>query len=172
VSQIQAEQVALYKRYLLDAGLASAPRATVLSGLRSFLRYARHVQGLAVYDPEKVWRPTIPRQEVAYLTKAEVGLARPRCSVGRPHRACLRCAVQGRGHRSRSPGRHAPRARARHGPAQSGERARARRAGGRGAEVPVRFRPPKKMVVLALATSKTGVLEDQDTLKRRIDQAP
>jgi 5-methyltetrahydropteroyltriglutamate--homocysteine methyltransferase len=36
---------------------------------------------------------------------------------------------------------------------------------------PLRFLPPNKMVVLGLVTSKTGVLEDKDTLKRRIDQA-
>jgi len=36
---------------------------------------------------------------------------------------------------------------------------------------PLRFLPPHKMVVLGLVTSKTGVLEDKDTLKRRIDQA-
>src|SRR5215510_11342893 len=36
---------------------------------------------------------------------------------------------------------------------------------------PLRFLPPQKIVVLGLVTSKTGVLEDKDTLKRRIDQA-
>ena len=36
---------------------------------------------------------------------------------------------------------------------------------------PLRFLPPNKMVVLGLVTSKTGVLEDKDALKRRIDQA-
>jgi 5-methyltetrahydropteroyltriglutamate--homocysteine methyltransferase len=36
---------------------------------------------------------------------------------------------------------------------------------------PLRFLPPNKMIVLGLVTSKTGALEDKDTLKRRIDQA-
>jgi 5-methyltetrahydropteroyltriglutamate--homocysteine methyltransferase len=36
---------------------------------------------------------------------------------------------------------------------------------------PLRFLPPKKMVVLGLMTSNTGVLEDKDALKYRIDQA-
>jgi len=36
---------------------------------------------------------------------------------------------------------------------------------------PLRFLPPDKMVVLGLVTSKTGELEDKDTLKRRIDAA-
>jgi len=36
---------------------------------------------------------------------------------------------------------------------------------------PLRFLPPNKTVVLGLATSKTGALEDKDALKRRIDQA-
>jgi 5-methyltetrahydropteroyltriglutamate--homocysteine methyltransferase len=36
---------------------------------------------------------------------------------------------------------------------------------------PLRFVPPGKMVVLGLVTTKSGVLEDPDTLKRRIDEA-
>jgi 5-methyltetrahydropteroyltriglutamate--homocysteine methyltransferase len=36
---------------------------------------------------------------------------------------------------------------------------------------PLRFLPRDKMVVLGLVTSKTGNLEDKDTLKRRIDMA-
>jgi 5-methyltetrahydropteroyltriglutamate--homocysteine methyltransferase len=42
------------------------------------------------------------------------------------------------------------------------------RAGG---FAPLRFLPRDKMVVLGLITSKTGVLEDKDVLKRRIDEA-
>ncbi len=36
---------------------------------------------------------------------------------------------------------------------------------------PLRFVPPGKQVVLGLVTTKTGALEDKDTLKRRIDEA-
>jgi 5-methyltetrahydropteroyltriglutamate--homocysteine methyltransferase len=36
---------------------------------------------------------------------------------------------------------------------------------------PLRFVPPGKQVVLGLVTSKSGVLEDADALKRRIDEA-
>jgi 5-methyltetrahydropteroyltriglutamate--homocysteine methyltransferase len=36
---------------------------------------------------------------------------------------------------------------------------------------PLRFVPPGKQVVLGLVTTKTPVLEDKDTLKRRIDEA-
>ncbi|MFP5406814.1 MAG: 5-methyltetrahydropteroyltriglutamate--homocysteine S-methyltransferase, partial [Gammaproteobacteria bacterium] len=36
---------------------------------------------------------------------------------------------------------------------------------------PLRFLPKGKSVVLGLVTSKTGILEDKDTLKRRIDEA-
>jgi 5-methyltetrahydropteroyltriglutamate--homocysteine methyltransferase len=36
---------------------------------------------------------------------------------------------------------------------------------------PLRFVPPGKMVVLGLVTTKSGALEDPDTLKRRIDEA-
>jgi 5-methyltetrahydropteroyltriglutamate--homocysteine methyltransferase len=36
---------------------------------------------------------------------------------------------------------------------------------------PLRFVPPGKMVVLGLVTTKRGVLESKDTLKRRIDEA-
>jgi 5-methyltetrahydropteroyltriglutamate--homocysteine methyltransferase len=42
------------------------------------------------------------------------------------------------------------------------------RSGGFG---PLRFVPPGKQVVLGLVTTKTGVPEDPDTLKRRIDEA-
>jgi 5-methyltetrahydropteroyltriglutamate--homocysteine methyltransferase len=36
---------------------------------------------------------------------------------------------------------------------------------------PLRFVPPGKQVVLGLVTTKSGELEDADTLKRRIDEA-
>ena len=36
---------------------------------------------------------------------------------------------------------------------------------------PLRFVPPGKRVVLGLVTTKSGRLEDADTLKRRIDEA-
>jgi 5-methyltetrahydropteroyltriglutamate--homocysteine methyltransferase len=36
---------------------------------------------------------------------------------------------------------------------------------------PLRFVPPEKLVVLGLVTTKRGVLEDKDVLKRRIDEA-
>jgi 5-methyltetrahydropteroyltriglutamate--homocysteine methyltransferase len=36
---------------------------------------------------------------------------------------------------------------------------------------PLRFVPPGKIVVLGLVTTKTGALEDPDTLKRRIEEA-
>jgi 5-methyltetrahydropteroyltriglutamate--homocysteine methyltransferase len=40
-----------------------------------------------------------------------------------------------------------------------------------GGFAPLRFVPPGKQVVLGLVTTKTGRLEDPDTLKRRIDEA-
>ena len=40
-----------------------------------------------------------------------------------------------------------------------------------GGFAPLRFVPPGKMVVLGLVTTKRGVLESKDTLKRRIDEA-
>jgi methionine synthase II (cobalamin-independent) len=40
-----------------------------------------------------------------------------------------------------------------------------------GGFAPLRFVPPGKMVVLGLVTTKSGVLESKDTLKRRIDEA-
>jgi 5-methyltetrahydropteroyltriglutamate--homocysteine methyltransferase len=36
---------------------------------------------------------------------------------------------------------------------------------------PLRFVPPNKTVVLGLVTSKSGMLESKDTIKRRIDAA-
>lgn len=73
VGAISSERLSFYKRHLLDAGLSPVTMAAMLSGLRSFLRYARNVRGLTVYDPEKVRRPEIPKQEVAYLTKEALG---------------------------------------------------------------------------------------------------
>jgi 5-methyltetrahydropteroyltriglutamate--homocysteine methyltransferase len=40
-----------------------------------------------------------------------------------------------------------------------------------GGFAPLRFVPPGKVVVLGLVTTKSGVLEDPDVLKRRIDEA-
>jgi 5-methyltetrahydropteroyltriglutamate--homocysteine methyltransferase len=40
-----------------------------------------------------------------------------------------------------------------------------------GTFAPLRFVPPGKQVVLGLVTTKSGALEDADTLKRRIDEA-
>jgi 5-methyltetrahydropteroyltriglutamate--homocysteine methyltransferase len=40
-----------------------------------------------------------------------------------------------------------------------------------GGFAPLRFVPPGKQVVLGLVTTKSGMLEDPDTLKRRIDEA-
>jgi 5-methyltetrahydropteroyltriglutamate--homocysteine methyltransferase len=40
-----------------------------------------------------------------------------------------------------------------------------------GGFAPLRFVPPGKQVVLGLVTTKRGVLEDKDTLKRRIEEA-
>ncbi len=40
-----------------------------------------------------------------------------------------------------------------------------------GSFAPLRFVPPGKMVVLGLVTTKRGVLEDPDVLKRRIEEA-
>jgi 5-methyltetrahydropteroyltriglutamate--homocysteine methyltransferase len=40
-----------------------------------------------------------------------------------------------------------------------------------GGFAPLRFVPPGKLVVLGLVTTKSGVLEDPDVLKRRIDEA-
>ena len=72
ISHISGEDISLLKRRLLDASLAPATMAAVLSGVRSFLRYLKHVRAFQVYDPEKVRRPKIPKHEVGYLTKEEV----------------------------------------------------------------------------------------------------
>jgi integrase/recombinase XerD len=72
ITHISSENLSLFKRRLLDAALAPAIMAAMLSGLRSFLRYLKEVRGFQVYDPEKVRRPKIPKHEVEYLTKEEV----------------------------------------------------------------------------------------------------
>ncbi len=71
-SMISAENLHIYKRRLLGAGLSPGSIATSVSAVRSFLRYLRDVRGLPVMDPEKVRRPKIPKREVEYLTKEEV----------------------------------------------------------------------------------------------------
>src|SRR5882672_9192868 len=72
ITQMSSEHLSLFKRRLLDASLAPATMAAILSGLRSFLRYLKQVRGFAVYDPEKIRRPKIPKHEVEYLSKEEV----------------------------------------------------------------------------------------------------
>src|SRR5262249_54299500 len=72
IIDISSEHLSLYKRRLMDASLALATMAAMLSGLRSFLRYCKDVRGFPVYDPEKVRRPKIPKHDVEYLTKEEV----------------------------------------------------------------------------------------------------
>jgi integrase/recombinase XerD len=72
VEKIDGETVALYKRRLMEAGLSPTTIGSMLSCLRSFLRYAHDVLKLTVYDPEKIKRPKIPKRDVEYLTKEEV----------------------------------------------------------------------------------------------------
>jgi len=72
ITHIASKNLSLFKRRLLDASLAPATIAAMLSGLRSFLRYLKQVCGFQVCDPEKVRRPKIPKHEVEYLTKEEV----------------------------------------------------------------------------------------------------
>jgi integrase/recombinase XerD len=72
VGAISSEKLSVYKRHLLDRGLSAATMATMLSGLRSFLRYLKDIRGLSVYDPAKVRRPAIPKRDVDYLSKEEV----------------------------------------------------------------------------------------------------
>src|SRR5689334_13776589 len=43
VGAINSEKLSVYKRHLLDRGLSAATMATMLSGLRSFLRYLREI---------------------------------------------------------------------------------------------------------------------------------
>jgi site-specific recombinase XerC len=54
VEAITSEKLSVYKRHLVDRGLSAATMATMLSGLRSFLRYLKDVRGLSVYDAAKV----------------------------------------------------------------------------------------------------------------------
>ena len=50
ITHITSENLSLFKRRLLDEALAPATMAAMLSGLRSFLRYLKQVQGFQVYD--------------------------------------------------------------------------------------------------------------------------
>ena len=72
VTGIAAERVWLFKRKLTDAGLGPATIGMTLSVLRVYLRYLRDVQGVNVFDGDKIRRPKIPRRQVEYLTKEEL----------------------------------------------------------------------------------------------------
>lgn len=72
MGEIDSERLSIYKRRLMDQGLSAATMATMLSSVRSLLRYVRSVEGWTTYDPERVRRPKIPLREVEYLTKEEV----------------------------------------------------------------------------------------------------
>jgi integrase/recombinase XerD len=72
VVSIDGECLSLYKRQLLDRGLAPATMSSLIGCLRSFLRYLRDVRGISVYDAEKVRRPKVPKREVEFLTAEEV----------------------------------------------------------------------------------------------------
>src|SRR5437773_1598146 len=72
IEAIDGEKIALYKRRLLEDELAPATIGSMLSCVRSFLRYTGTVLQMSVYDPAKIRRPKIPKREVEYLTKDEV----------------------------------------------------------------------------------------------------
>lgn len=72
VTEINAERISLLKRRLMDDGCGPATIASIISGLRSFLRFLKSVRGLPVYDAAEVRRPKIPKREVDYLSPEEV----------------------------------------------------------------------------------------------------
>lgn len=72
VSTLCREDLHVYKRKLVNAGLSAASIATSVSAVRSFLRYVKDVRGLSVLRPEAIRRPSIPKREVKYLSKDEV----------------------------------------------------------------------------------------------------
>jgi site-specific recombinase XerD len=73
-SEITSEQLILYKRHLMDAGLGPSTIGGLLSCLRGFLRYLRDERHLRVLDAEKIKRPRIPQRTVEYLTEEELDL--------------------------------------------------------------------------------------------------
>jgi integrase/recombinase XerD len=72
VSLITADDLHIYRRRLLAAGLSAGSIAGSISAVRSFFRFLRDIRGLSVLDPVKIRRPKIPQREVEYLTKDEV----------------------------------------------------------------------------------------------------
>jgi integrase/recombinase XerD len=73
ITAMTADAVSVYRSKLLDNNLSPMTMSTLLSGLRSFLRYARTVERLRVLDPQKIKRPRIPNRTVEYLSPEETG---------------------------------------------------------------------------------------------------
>lgn len=72
VPALRGEHISRYRRKLLDAGLQPTTIGARLACLRSFLRYLLEIRGLAVFPPERIKRPRIPKRAVTYLSREEV----------------------------------------------------------------------------------------------------
>lgn len=72
VTEINSERISILKRSLMDDGCGPATIASIMSGLRSFLRYLGAVRRMPVHKADEVRRPRIPKREVEYLSADEV----------------------------------------------------------------------------------------------------
>jgi site-specific recombinase XerD len=73
VGELHLGHIMIIRRRLIDRGCGEARVASILNALRSFLKFCHEVLGVAVLDYREVRVPRIPKREVIYLTKDEVG---------------------------------------------------------------------------------------------------
>ena|SRR2546425_305688 len=76
MARVNTAHILSLRRKMDQRGCGEARVAAILNALRSFLKFCRDVLRLAVLDPRHIRVPRIPRRDVAYLTKEELGKGR------------------------------------------------------------------------------------------------
>jgi len=74
VARLNVGHILSLRRKMDQRGCGEARIAAVLNALRSFLKFCRAVLRLVTLDPRQIRVPRVPRRDVVYLTKEEVGL--------------------------------------------------------------------------------------------------
>lgn len=95
VATLNLGYVLSLRRTMEQRRCGEARVAGVLNALRSFLKFCREILQLPALDPRRVRVPRIPRRDVVYLTRHEVGeflnaIIRPREPLGQVPLARLR----------------------------------------------------------------------------------
>jgi len=73
VGRLHIGHVLELRRQMDGRGCREARMASILNSLRSLLKFSGTVLRLQVLDPRQVRIPRVPRRDVLYLTKEEVG---------------------------------------------------------------------------------------------------